>query len=202
MIVIIDHGFANLKSIYSAIKFLKYPVIISSKYKEIKNSTALILPGVGNFGRVMNSLKKKKIIDALNEEVLLKNKKVLGICLGCQILLQSSEESYGELGLGWIKGKCIKFKKKNFSTNHTGWNQVNLVKNIFLTKIPTSFMMYFNHSFYPVLENKNEVISYTQYSHSFASIFQKKNIFGIQPHPEKSQRYGLILLKQFIEHAS
>ncbi len=199
MNIIVDHKLGNLFSIYSACKFLGYECKISSKKEEIKSATKLIIPGVGHFSEGMKNLRKLGLIDILNQKVNIEKTKILGICLGCQLLLESSEESSDEKGLGWIKGMSKKFKKdKFFPETHNGWNDVSIKKNILnLNKI--KFKMYFNHSFYPVINEEVKVIGETNFHGNFVSIFSKENIFGIQPHPEKSQKEGLNFLNNFLK---
>ena len=133
----------------------------------------------------MKNLKNLNLIETLNEEVLVKKKPILGICLGCQLLLNSSEEGEKTKGLGWIEGTAKKFTANyKFPKTHVGWNQVKLKKVSFFEKMPRDFLMYFN------------------YSYNFSSIFYKENIFGIQPHPEKSQKFGIEFLRNFLNNVS
>lgn len=193
MLVIIDHGFGNIESVYSALKYLKATVKISNKARDIKKSKALILPGVGNYGAAVQSLKKKNLFKVINEEVLKNKKKILGICLGYQLMLESSEESPDIKGFGWIKGSVKKFPYiKKFPVPHVGWNQVKFNNSRKAT-------MYFNHSFFTDIREKKYITSKTKYGKiNFASSYHNKNIFGIQPHPEKSQDSGLNYLKYFL----
>ena len=127
MIVIIDHKLGNIFSIYSACKFLGYNCIVSSSKKEIKEASKLILPGVGHFAEGMKNLGELGLIELLNEKVCIEKIKILGICLGSQLLLDSSEESNNEKGFGWIKGTSKKFSKDSiFPGTHNGWNEVKL----------------------------------------------------------------------------
>jgi len=201
MIVIIDHGLGNIKSVYSAVNYLGYEVKSSTSEKDIVNSKGLILPGVGNFGAAMKFLQKRELLKLLEREVFEKKKKILGICLGSQLMLSSSEESPGVKGLNWIKGKVKKFPiSKKFPTPHVGWNYINFKKKN-IKNLPKKFMMYFNHSYYFDLNNKKFVLSRSIYGKKiFDTIYKKENIFGIQPHPEKSQNYGLEFLKYFLDY--
>jgi glutamine amidotransferase len=201
MIVIIDHGLGNIKSVHSAVNYLGYKVKSSTSEKDIINSEGLILPGVGNFGAAMKFLQKRELSKILEREVFEKKKKFLGICLGSQLMLSSSEESPGVNGLNWIKGKVKKFPISNkYPTPHVGWNYINLKKKN-IKNLPKKFMMYFNHSYYLNLNNKKYVLSRSIYGKKiFDTIYKKENIFGIQPHPEKSQNYGLDFLKYFLDY--
>ena len=201
MICIINHGLGNFYSVQSACEYLGFKTVLTNSEKAIVDPEKIIIPGVGNFGEAMNNLKKLKLVDTLNKEVKIKKKKILGICLGCQLILESSEESPNIKGFGWIKGYCKQFPDKRENPSpHVGWNDV-----IFKKKAISDFSeineikMYFNHSYYPVLENREFILSETEYSVRFTSIFRKENIFGVQPHPEKSQKNGLNFLKYFLD---
>ncbi len=199
MIVIIDHKLGNIFSIYSACKFLGYNCIVSSSKKEIKEASKLILPGVGHFAEGMKNLGELGLIELLNEKVCIEKIKILGICLGSQLLLDSSEESNNEKGFGWIKGTSKKFSKDSiFPGTHNGWNEVKFKKKLFDEK-KTNLKMYFNHSYYPVVYEEKNIVAETNFQQNFTSIFSKDNIFGIQPHPEKSQKDGLDFLNNFLK---
>jgi glutamine amidotransferase len=198
MICIIDHGLGNFFSVESACRFLGYKTLITNNKNKISDCDKIILPGVGKFGEAITNLKNLGLIEFLNNEVLIKKKKILGICLGCQLLLNGSDESPGLDGLGWIKGHCKVFpNSKKFPSPHVGWNDVKIFKKI--GNMINNEKMYFNHSFYPVVEDNSLVVATTSYSVDFTSIFIKNNIFGIQPHPEKSQINGIDFLKYFLE---
>lgn len=201
MITIIDHGFGNFKSVLNAVNYLGHKAKVSSLKKDIINAKALILPGVGNFGSAMYSLEKKGLSDLLKKEVLIKNKKILGICLGSQLMLSSSEESPDVKGLDWIAGRVKQLPKNvKFPIPHVGWNYINFKKKYF-KNLPKKFMMYFNHSFYLDIHKRSLVLSSSTYGKKkIDTVFKEKNIFGIQPHPEKSQNLGLEFLKLFLDY--
>ena len=166
-----------------------------------KKSSKIIIPGVGSFKYAMQNLKKLDLIDTLNEQVLVKKKIILGICLGCQLLLNHSEENENIKGFGWINGEVKKFRNfKKFPSTHVGWNEVLTKGDPIFENLPQKFFMYFNHSYFPVIKEKNCSIANTNYSSKFVSIFKKGNIYGIQPHPEKSQKFGIIFLNNFIKN--
>ena len=199
MNVIIDHKLGNIFSVYSACKYLGYECKISSSRNEIKSASKLILPGVGHFTEGMKNLRELNLLDLLNYKVCEQKTKILGICLGSQLLLEFSEESREEKGFGWIKGFSKKFDESNFQTKtHNGWNDVQIKKNIFNNK-KQNLKMYFNHSYYPVLKDNENIVAETNFQNKFTSIFSKDNIFGIQPHPEKSQEDGLKFLGDFLK---
>jgi len=210
MIAIINHGLGNFRSVISAVEYLGEKVLVTNKAIDIKKCTKLIIPGVGNFKYAMDNLNKLNIIETLNEEVIVKNKNILGICLGCQLLLNSSEEGEDLIeedkkvkGLGWINGEVRVFKKnKNFPVTHVGWNEVSFLDDPIFYNMPKKVLMYFNHSYFTDIKDRSHIIGTTNYSTQFSSIFKKNNIYGIQPHPEKSQKFGINLLKNFIQNVS
>ena len=197
-IYIIDYGVGNIGSLTNMIKYIGEDVDASNKIDDLKNADAMILPGVGSFDE---AVKKIRSIDGLHELILDKalNQKIpfLGICLGMQLLLDSSEE--GTLkGLGLINGKAFKFQKnKNFKIPHMGWNYINILKKNDLIQENEYLKFYFVHSYYVMVEDAKNVIGKTQYINEFDSIIQYKNIFGIQFHPERSHKNGMKLLKNF-----
>ena len=203
MIAIINHGLGNFASVISAIEHLGFEAKLTKEIEEIKNSQKIIIPGVGNYKFAMKNLKDLNLIEVLNDQVLIKKKPILGICLGCQLLLNSSEEGGDVKGLGWIEGKVKKFTvNKKFPKTHVGWNLVQFKGNSLFRNMPNKFLMYFNHSYYPKLRDSKISIGKTKDSDNFSSIFNKENIFGIQPHPEKSQKFGIEFLKNFLNNVS
>ena len=202
MICIIDYSLGNVISIKNAITRIGYGCIISSKISEIRSSKILILPGVGSFGRGMENLKKKKVINILNEEVIEKKKTILGICLGFQLMCKNSDE-FGEFnGLGWINSTVTKIDNKQFRIPHVGWNKVETSKaSKLFENIKNDDLFYYNHSYcIKNSEDKNfKVIAKCSYNEEFVAAGFKNNIYGIQPHPEKSQKPGLTFLSNFIK---
>ena len=201
-IVIIDYGMGNIHSIKKKLNALKAPVIVSSDPTDIRTSSKIILPGVGHFGKAMESLKALGLIDILNEEVLLKKKPILGICLGMQLMAEKSEE--GDVnGLGWVNAEVIRFDVKDtlaYKVPHMGWNQVLISKRSDLMKnIPDLSEFYFVHAYHLKAEDKTIILNETDYEYRFVSAIEKENIFGVQYHPEKSHDVGELLLKNFID---
>jgi imidazole glycerol-phosphate synthase subunit HisH len=201
MIAIINYRMGNLGSITNMIKYIGGNSVITSNISEISRAKKIILPGVGAFDSGMINLKRSGLIKLLSYKVLKENVPILGICLGMQLLSEHSEE--GTLkGLGWIKGKTMKF---NFNTNrlripHMGWNTIVLNKSSLLTKgLSKEARFYFVHSYYLRCTYTKDVLALTNHGHDFASIIENKNIYGVQFHPEKSHKYGMKLLKNFIE---
>lgn len=202
-IVIIDYGMGNLHSISSAIRKLGHTSKVSFSENEILNSSHIILPGVGEFRKAMNNLKVRSL-DKLIINISKNPKiKILGICLGMQILCQSSEE--GEIktnGLGLIKTDVVQLERSDdYKLPHIGFNEVCFPKNsIFRNKDDLKKDFYFVHSFClkDTITDNDSLIGYSEYKNRFISYYQKQNLFATQFHPEKSQTNGLTFLKLFL----
>jgi glutamine amidotransferase len=202
MITIIDYEIGNNKSVYNLLKKISIECQISSDYDTISKSSSLILPGVGSFSAGMNKLNEKKIDKAIFN-ALENDSKFLGICLGMALLFNHSEEDDCE-GFKLIDGRIKKFNvnKDDFKVPHMGWNSVNFKKksklkfNIHEKEI---VKFYFAHSYFAECNDINNISATTNYSHDFCSIIEKKNIFGVQFHPEKSHIYGMELMKKYNE---
>jgi imidazole glycerol-phosphate synthase subunit HisH len=198
-VVIVDYGMGNINSISSTLKYLGVSDIeLSSNFEVFKMADKLILPGVGSFSQAMNEIRKLKIDDYLSDLVLKEKKPILGICLGMQLLTQSSNEDGTNSGLSFVNGHVTKFNNKNLKVPHVGFNQVVKPKSsILFDGIIDCSDYYFVHS-YKLLSNSNINQSYCNYGEHFISSFEFNNIFGVQFHPELSQSNGLKLLKNFI----
>lgn len=202
MICIIDYGLGNVLSVKNAINKVGYNCKISNEINEIKSSKLLILPGVGSFKKGMNNLKTKNLIDILNEEVLNKKKIILGICLGFQLMSKTSDEFGESSGLGWIDMKVKKINSMDYKLPHVGWNKTKLIhKDQIFENIKDETLFYYNHSYciQDIIDPKFTVLAKCNYGESFISVGFKENIYGIQPHPEKSQKQGLTFLENFIK---
>jgi imidazole glycerol phosphate synthase glutamine amidotransferase subunit len=199
MIVVIDYGAGNLKSVTKALDALGVKNKVSSKVKDIEKADKIILPGVGNFGDMMKSLKKKKLIDPIKKAIK-NNKPYLGICLGLQALFQSSEESPGVKGLGILKGKVKRFKSKSLKVPQIGWNSIAVNKPSKLLKnIKDNSFVYFVHSYYVKPNDMSIVLTTTDYGIGFVSSVCKGNIYATQFHPEKSGPVGMQILANFVQ---
>lgn len=200
MIAIIDYGAGNLQSVKKALDFIGAESIITDNPSEIEKCDKILLPGVGSFGDAMESMKKKNLVEPVKQNAL-SGKPFLGICLGLQLLFESSEESEGVCGLGILKGKVKKFPDNmGLKIPHIGWNSVDIKQNDAVFKdIPDNSYVYFVHSYYLEAENENEVAAVTHYGIDFHSAVGKNNIFAVQFHPEKSGDVGLRILKNFAE---
>jgi len=201
MIVIIDYGMGNLRSIEKALRKINADFIISNKIEDIESATHLILPGVGFFEEGMKNLEKLKLLEVIKSQVINKKKPILGICLGMQLLFKDSEEGNVN-GIGLIDGhvKKFKFETSELKIPHVGWNEVfggDFSKIKIFKGIEEHSNFYFVHSYYAILNEKVQC-SFTDYGSNFISAIQKENIYGTQFHPEKSQRKGLEILKNFV----
>jgi glutamine amidotransferase len=198
VIAIVDYGMGNLRSVTNALRRLGADAEITRDKKTIEESSAIVLPGVGAFGRCVENLKGLGLFDFI-KGLIEENKRYLGICLGMQILFESSEEAPGVKGMGVIKGTVPRFTG-DVKVPHMGWNSIEVVKKGDILKgIGNGDHFYFVHSFYCRPEEENVTATKTTYGVEFASSVMKKNIFACQFHPEKSQRTGLRLLGNLVQ---
>jgi glutamine amidotransferase len=201
MIAIVDYGLGNLGSIKNMLKKVGFDAVVTSEHSVVESATKLILPGVGSFDQGIKNLEEMQLIPILNRKVLEEKTPVLGICLGMQLMTNSSEE--GVLpGLKWIEAETIRFDTSNltkrFPIPHMGWEYVNIHGGSQLVRdLPEAPKFYFVHSYFVNCKKREEVILTTEYVHKFDSGFQKGNIMGVQFHPEKSHKYGMKLLTNF-----
>ncbi|HCW53051.1 MAG TPA: imidazole glycerol phosphate synthase subunit HisH [Clostridium sp.] len=203
MIVIIDYGMGNLKSVSNALNHLNLENKISDDINEIRNADGLILPGVGAFPDAMETIEKKGLDKVIKEEVQ-KGKPLLGICLGMQLLFEKSYEGIEKNGLGLIKGNIVKMnedKENNIKIPHIGWN--NLVynrKHSIINNIEEGKFVYYVHSYYAQSYNDEDLIAYSEYGdNKIPGLVSHNNVIGAQFHPEKSGEYGLKMLRNFGE---
>ena len=201
MIALIDYGVGNIRAFANIYKRLDIPVKIARSVEDLTDATKLILPGVGAFDHAMEQLEQSGMRPRLDELVVQNKVPVVGICVGMQMLAQSSDE--GKLpGLGWIDASVKKFdeSKISYSTHlpHMGWNDVKPVKeNGILKGLETDAKFYFLHSYYFHCNDPRDTIATTDYGIEFACAVNNKNIYGVQFHPEKSHQYGIRLLNNF-----
>lgn len=201
MITIIDYQTGNLGSLLNMIKKIGFSASVSSSPDEIIKARALILPGVGAFDTGMENLEKSRVLPVLHRKVIEEKTPILGICLGMQLLGDSSEE--GELpGLGWIHGKSVRFKPEpglNLKVPHMGWNSViPRQKDVLFEDMAPRAMFYFVHSYYFRCDDEDNALALSEYGHPFTCALKKENIRGVQFHPEKSLNYGMTLLRNFL----
>ena len=200
MITILDYGVGNIKAIHNMLRKIGVESRISSSAGDLTSTDKLILPGVGAFDHGISSLQKSGLLDTLYEEVLVKKKPILGICLGMQLMTKGSEE--GKLsGLGWIDAVTRKFQLGNnfLSIPHMGWNElVNIAPNSRLFQdLSKNPRFYFVHSYFVTCHNESDIEAQVNYGEPFTCSFQHENIYGVQFHPEKSHKYGMKLLANF-----
>ena len=202
MITVIDYGMGNLGSIVNMGKKAGGQFQVSGDPAVIARAEKLILPGVGAFDQGMTNLRERGLIPVLNECVLERRVPILGICLGVQLFTCRSEE--GQLpGMGWIAGDTIRFKwaagAPALKVPHMGWNSIEPAKpDPLLADLPPEPRFYFVHSYHLCCDDAADVLTWTNYGHRFASAVQHGNVRGTQFHPEKSHKFGLALLKNFI----
>lgn len=205
MITIIDYGMGNLRSVEKAVESLGYDVQISSDPEAIYSADILILPGVGAFGAAMAELNSRRLVEPIKAYVD-SGKKFIGICLGMQLVLESSAESPDVKGLGFIKGQCKKFEvRPKMPVPQMGWNTVRYNENKdgvarLFDGIEQLSYFYFVHSYFVEVEDENVVAGITDYGIDYPSVLLKDNIIAAQFHPEKSQKIGLHLLKNILEY--
>ena len=199
MIAIINYGLGNLHSVKKAIDHVGGKTVVTEDPATILAAEKIILPGVGAFADGMQGLKSRNLEDPL----LLAAEKgtpLLGICLGMQLLFSSSEENGIHSGLDLIKGKVLNFPKSGLKVPHIGWNQLEGIGDSKLIQgINEGEYVYFNHGFFCRPDNAEAFLTITEYGLPFASSVRENNIYGVQFHPEKSQRVGLQILRNFVE---
>ncbi len=201
MIGIVDYNMGNLASVKNAFLLLGEEVVVESDPDKLLGYDKLILPGVGAFGDAMQHLQERGMDEAVKAYAQ-SGKYMLGICLGMQLLFDSSEEFGSNQGLGLIPGKIIGFETEKFSHElkvpHMGWNRMFTQNHALFEGMDDEHYLYFVHSFHAVCADKKNIIGETEYGYRFSSAVQNGNILGIQPHPEKSHKNGLAILKNFI----
>lgn len=202
MIGIVDYGMGNLRSVFSALDYLGANVIICTHPDQLQSVDKIVLPGVGAFKDCIQRLNQEGFVDELNNEVLVKKKPVLGICLGMQVMAKSSLEGGRFGGLGWIDAEVIRLHPKDIGTKkipNIGWNELSYKKEIFLFKdLPHNPDVYFVHSYYMKCNDESVVAATYEYDHTVTASILSNNIFATQFHPEKSQDIGLKILNNFI----
>ncbi|HYF52271.1 MAG TPA: imidazole glycerol phosphate synthase subunit HisH [Planctomycetota bacterium] len=205
-IAICDYGIGNLRSAEKAFQHLGFDAALTTNPADLKSADRIVLPGVGNFGECMTNLEKHGFVGPLREEVA-RGKPLLGICVGLQMMFERSEECPGVQGLGLLKGAVEKFRGPQFDHEHNpqalkvpqiGWNALSFPAPHPLFKgLGPESHVYFVHSFYAKPVNESDVLAWSDYGFKFCASAGRKNIMGVQFHPEKSQTVGLSILKNF-----
>jgi glutamine amidotransferase len=201
MITIIDYGAGNIKSIRNMLKKIGVESCISNEPEVIANASKLILPGVGHFDFGMKNLNSSGLVGVLHQSVMVNKTPLLGICLGAQLLGNSSQEGV-ERGLGWIDMDIVKFEVSKidaqFKIPHMGWNEIEVNQSSrLLANLEQVARFYFVHSFHMQPKSEEDILTRTSYGYDFASAVKKDNVYGVQFHPEKSHKYGMQLLSNF-----
>ena len=198
-VCILDYGSGNVRSVYNVLKHLGHKVEVSNSERKIKDSSHIILPGVGSFCSAMQKIKKNLPLACLEDEVIRGGKPFLGICVGMQVLADVGHEFDQCDGLGWISGSVRKLSVENLSLPHVGWNDISLTQShpIF-NKLKDFRDFYFVHSYCFDVHSKIDILAHTEYGEFFNAVVCRDNIFGFQFHPEKSQRAGQLLLNNFV----
>lgn len=203
MLVVIDTGMANVGSVSNMIRYLGFESVVSNEKSIISTAEKLILPGVGSFDEGMLALEKYGLIELLHRKVLIDKIPILGICLGMQLMTLGSEEGVIP-GLGWFNAQTKKFAPvlngEKRLVPHMGWNEIFPLKHSSLFDTSSGYSkFYFVHSYFVHANEPSEVLCTTRYGEEFVSGLNRENIFGVQFHPEKSHKYGMHLLRTFIQ---
>jgi imidazole glycerol-phosphate synthase subunit HisH len=198
--ILVDAGTGNLHSVDNALRSLGYNIHITSDPADLRNGGRVILPGVGAFAAFMQGLRDRGLVEALVETAQ-RGDPMLGICVGMQALFTLGEEMGQHPGLDLLPGSVVRFP--NFSDRkvpHTGWNQLWFeAGSPLMAGISPGSHTYFNHSYYCQPGNATDILAYTDYGFDFASAVHRQNLFGVQFHPEKSQRIGQRILSNFFQ---
>lgn len=198
-VCVLNYGSGNVRSVYNLVSLLCPNVVVSNDSEDIVSATHLILPGVGAFGASMRKIQATIPLPLLEDEVLRNKKPFLGICVGMQVLASKGMEFGENAGLGWIPGVVDQVDSKERPLPHIGWNNIEASSTCPLFEgFSENWDFYFVHSFAMEPETGDVVIATAEYGHKFVCGVQRDNIFGVQFHPEKSQKVGRRLMKNFL----
>ena len=205
-VIIVDYNSGNISSVINSFKEVakdKVNIEVSSDLNKIKSSDKVVLPGQGSFKSCVNALNKiDGLSNTLNEFAISLKKPLLGICVGLQMFADIGYEETETKGLGWISGKVSKINNQNgkYKLPHIGWNQIKIIKDSKIFKdIENNSHMYFVHSYEFIPDDKDVISATTEYSSNIVCSIEKENIFGTQFHPEKSDKMGLKIIKNFLD---
>jgi glutamine amidotransferase len=202
VIVVVDYGVCNVRSVINMGRRAGAQIEASRDRDVIARAGKLILPGVGSFARGMANLQSLGLIDVLNDAAMVRKIPILGLCLGMQLLTQRSEEG-GASGLGWLTAETRRITPEpgsNIKVPHMGWNTVVAAKpDPLVAQLPDDSRFYFVHSYYVQCDDPADVLLWSSHGQRFAAGVQRGNLRGVQFHPEKSHRYGLALMRSFVE---
>ncbi len=198
MIVMIDYKAGNLRSVAKALEAAGASLRVTEDWRDVRAAEKVVLPGVGAFGKAVEELKNRDLFDPILERIGA-GKPFLGICLGAQLLFEESEENPDALGFAIFPGKCARFQA-GLKVPHLGWNQVfQKTGSPLWQDVPDGSYYYFAHSYYFQPKDDTAVAGETEYGLTYASAMWRDNVFGVQFHPEKSQKWGLKILENFVK---
>jgi glutamine amidotransferase len=199
-VAIVDYGMGNLDSVARAVEECGGRAFIADRPEALADAAAVILPGVGAFGRGMENLESRGFVRALREDVVDREVPLLGVCLGMQLLAARSEEHGDNAGLGFIEGEVVRLEPApGLPVPHVGWNNVDQRRpSRLLDGVPSGADFYFVHSYHFVPVHEEDVVATTDYGRPLVAVVEHGSIWGVQFHPEKSQRRGLALLSAFL----
>ena len=200
MITVVAYGMGNVRSVMNALDHIGISANVAEKPADLTTADKAIIPGVGAFRQAMARLSETGFKDALNEHAMAKKKPILGICLGMQLLATTGTEGGESQGLGWIPGRVVAIPRgpRNLRLPHVGWNEIIVKKDCpLLSGLGTDSVFYFVHSFYLEADTKEDVSGVTDYGGPITASVSRANVFGMQAHPEKSQKGGLKVLSNF-----
>jgi len=196
VILIIDYGMGNLRSVQKAFEYLGHKAVISENPAQVREASHLVLPGDAAFGDAMRNLHEGGWVEPIHNGIE-GGKPFLGICVGLQLMFSESEERGKHRGLDLLPGKVVHFPDSE-RVPQIGWNQIAIKKPVeILAGVPEGSFFYFVHSYYVDAAVPEDCAATTEYGLEYTSIAQRDNIFGVQFHPEKSQDFGLKILKNF-----
>ena len=203
MIALIDYGSGNIRSVSKALQREGAEVRLVDSPSGLAEADAVVLPGVGAFGDCVRNIKSRNLWDAM-QEWLGSGKPFLGICVGYQLLFDSSEEDANEKGFGFFPGKVRRFSSLGIKIPQIGWNSLALTQpqHPLWRGLPENPYVYFVHSYYPVPEDASIITSQTTYGETFAASAARGRVAAVQFHPEKSQEIGLTILRNFVASLS
>jgi glutamine amidotransferase len=198
MIALVDYGAGNVRSVQKALAAVGADVRMSHDPEAVLAAEKVVLPGVGAFGDCMDGLRRAGLVDALRRAVE-EGKPLLGICVGMQVLFEEGEEMGSHAGLGLLPGRVVRFAVEGLKIPHTGWNQIEPSRpNPLLDGLRPGAWAYFNHAYYCQAQPQH-VLALTGYGGHFPSVVGQGPLYGVQFHPEKSQKVGLHILRNFVE---
>lgn len=200
MVAVLDYGVGNLGSIQNMMKKVGVESIVTNNLEKIKSASHLILPGVGHFDYCVKQFKESGFFELVHDRVYIDKIPILGVCVGCQMLMESSEEGI-EKGLNWVEGKVVRFDNTRIESQmripHMGWSDLHLKKQSSLFSNMAHPRFYFVHSYHLVCDHKSDISSEASYGYDFVASVEKGNIYGVQFHPEKSHKFGMKLFENF-----